>query len=37
MAWTFIARLVAIVACYIVALVAIAGAVPNPGIRYPDN
>jgi hypothetical protein len=32
-----IARLVAIVACLIAALVGIAGAVPNPGIRYPDN
>jgi hypothetical protein len=32
-----IARLVAIVACFIAALVAIAGAAPNPGIVYPDG
>lgn len=32
-----IARLVAIVACFIAALVAIAGAAPNPGVLYPDG
>jgi hypothetical protein len=32
-----IARLVAIVACFIAALAAIAGAAPNPGVLYPDG
>jgi hypothetical protein len=32
-----IARIVAIVVCYLVALVAIAGAASNPGILYPDG
>jgi hypothetical protein len=32
-----IARLIAIVACFIAALAAIAGAAPNPGVVYPDG